>query len=260
MPRADFYTTPRNVLDDRYVNVTGDTMTGLLTMSDTGITISTTAGNETSPLKFDPATATAINVYQRAGSLTIGTGSGTTNRAVSIAYAGGSGGLAMHGAAPTFYPITNKTGSVGKDSLYWGTTYTEKLYLNSTAILDGSSAGLVKLDGNLLVEPSTDSTTAFQVTQADATVVLNVDTTNARVGIGTTNPNSPLNVYSNSEIQAIFNGWDSIGGAQVYNGSIAIGNNSAYQGIIHYNGNGVSDLYIDNTYDSAVLGGIYFRT
>jgi len=85
-------------------------------------------------------------------------------------------------------------------------------------------------------------------------------TTNGNVGIGMTNPTSPFNVYSNSVTQATFNGWDPIGGAQAYNGSVAIGNNAAYQGLIHYNGNGVANLYIDNTYNSAVLGGIFFRT
>lgn len=49
------------------------------------------------------------------------------------------------------------------------------------------------------VAPSADSTTAFQVRKADKTTsVLNVDTTNARVGIGTAAPSSALAISFSS--------------------------------------------------------------
>ncbi len=49
------------------------------------------------------------------------------------------------------------------------------------------------------VAPSADSTTAFQIRKADNTTsVVNVDTTNGRVGVGTTTPNTVLNVIGKS--------------------------------------------------------------
>jgi len=48
--------------------------------------------------------------------------------------------------------------------------------------------------GKVLAKPGSNSTTAFQVQQADGTNVLNVDTTNSRVGVGTTAPTSALDV------------------------------------------------------------------
>ncbi|KKK71790.1 hypothetical protein LCGC14_2910400, partial [marine sediment metagenome] len=50
------------------------------------------------------------------------------------------------------------------------------------------------ITGNLLLTPTVDSTTVLQVQKADTTVVLNVDTTNARVGIGIATPLATLDV------------------------------------------------------------------
>jgi len=53
------------------------------------------------------------------------------------------------------------------------------------------------------VSPASDSTTAFQVTKADgSTSVVNVDTTNGRVGIGTTAPGKNLDVIGNARFGA----------------------------------------------------------
>ena len=43
---------------------------------------------------------------------------------------------------------TDSTDDLGTSSIYWANTYTDKIYLNSTGILDGASAG-IKLSGNL---------------------------------------------------------------------------------------------------------------
>ncbi len=48
--------------------------------------------------------------------------------------------------------------------------------------------------GDLLIKPIINSITVFQVQQSDATVVINVDTTNARVGIVTASPATRLHV------------------------------------------------------------------
>lgn len=44
----------------------------------------------------------------------------------------------------------------------------------------------------LVLKPTTDATTAVQVQDKDGNAILTVDTTNDRVGIGTTSPTSPL--------------------------------------------------------------------
>jgi len=75
------------------------------------------------------------------------------------------------------------------------------------------------------------------------------------VGIGLTAPTKALQVRNASAIQAIFNGWSPVGGANDYNGAIAIGNVAGYQGVLQYYGS-PGDLYLDNTYG----GKIWFRT
>lgn len=40
---------------------------------------------------------------------------------------------------------------LGKSTNYWGNTYVDKLYLNSTAYLDGATAGLVNLTGDMAI-------------------------------------------------------------------------------------------------------------
>ena len=56
------------------------------------------------------------------------------------------------------------------------------------------------------IYPSADSTTAVQINKANGTTnVLNVDTTNGNVGIGTTNPGTNLEVANSSASSNIFN-------------------------------------------------------
>ena len=68
--------------------------------------------------------------------------------------------------------------------------------LNIVGATDGDMVVLGKDNiGNLKIQSSTDSTTAVQVLDADGgTPVLNVDTTNERVGIGTASLGVPLQV------------------------------------------------------------------
>ena len=73
-----------------------------------------------------------------------------------------------------------------------GTTGTE-LSVASQATYDGR---YVRAIGGT-VTPTSNSTTALKVTKADGTTqVFDIDTTNARVGIGTATPNSPLEVVN----------------------------------------------------------------
>lgn len=74
----------------------------------------------------------------------------------------GSGGSYMTGGANLTFigwglePATDSSEDLGTSSLYWAETYTDKLYLNSTATLDGATAGQITSTGNII--PSVDST------------------------------------------------------------------------------------------------------
>ena len=65
-----------------------------------------------------------------------------------------------------------------------------------TSPLSGSGTTASPLTADLTrIKPASDSTTAVQINKANGTTnVLNVDTTNGRVGIGTTSPANPLTV------------------------------------------------------------------
>jgi len=61
-----------------------------------------------------------------------------------------------------------------------------------------------------------------------------------------------LSATSTSATQALFSGFDSVGGANTQNGSISLGTNSVAQGILHYHASsGNTVLYVDNSYDNA---------
>lgn len=62
-----------------------------------------------------------------------------------------------------FSPTTDSTYTLGTSSLYWSNTYTDRLYLNSSAYLDGGTAGRIMLSGisqfqnaNATIEYTTD--------------------------------------------------------------------------------------------------------
>lgn len=55
------------------------------------------------------------------------------------------------------YPSADSTYTLGTSSLYWSNTYTDRLYLNSTAYIDGASAGRMAATGQFY---ATDSKTS----------------------------------------------------------------------------------------------------
>lgn len=66
-------------------------------------------------------------------------------------------------------------------------------------ILQGGNSTGTGTPGSVIVRPQTNTTTAFQVQNAaGTTTVLNADTTNTRIGIGTNAPTSTLHVVSNN--------------------------------------------------------------
>lgn len=66
-------------------------------------------------------------------------------------------------------------------------------------LLQGGNSTGTGTPGSVIVRPQTNTTTAFQVQNAaGTTTVLNADTTNTRVGIGTNAPLSTLHVVSNN--------------------------------------------------------------
>lgn len=70
---------------------------------------------------------------------------------------------------------------------------------------------------------STDSTTGFGVNQADGTNVLNVDTTNARVGIGVVDPDTKLEIFNaGNQLKLSFDGTDNTVFAVDTNGDLTI--------------------------------------
>ncbi len=53
-------------------------------------------------------------------------------------------------------PQADSTYTLGTSSLYWSNTYTDRLYLNSTAYLDGATAGIIGVTGGLIINGQTE--------------------------------------------------------------------------------------------------------
>lgn len=108
--------------------------------------------------------------------------------------AGGAGGgattaldnLASVAINTSLISDTDSTDDLGSSAKYWANTYTDKIYLNGTATLDGTVAGFATLTGGLTVSDD------FAVD----TSVLFVDVSANRIGINTTTPSVPLEIIS----------------------------------------------------------------
>ncbi|MEM4756183.1 MAG: hypothetical protein QW594_03555 [Candidatus Woesearchaeota archaeon] len=91
--------------------------------------------------------------------------------------------------------------------------------------------------GRVIIQPTTNSANSFQVLNAaGGTPILNVDTSNNRIGINTASPNQALHVVGNANITGSLY----VGGAQIYasnamnaagdltiDGNVTLGNNPA---------------------------------
>ena len=78
-------------------------------------------------------------------------------------------------------------------------------YVTQTnAKITNLTTGKITSTTNLIIQTSTDSTTGVQVLDADGgTPILNVDTTNERVGIGTASPSNALEVISPTDFSTL---------------------------------------------------------
>jgi hypothetical protein len=101
-----------------------------------------------------------------------------------------------------------------------------------------------------LIPDGTDVTLPAGLTVDTSTLV--VDATNNRVGIGTDNPQHPLNVVNSSELQAEFSGYShasAANNARAASGSIRLGNGAAATGLlIDYTDQGQTLGLIKNEY------------
>jgi hypothetical protein len=97
------------------------------------------------------------------------------------------------------------------------TSTTDPIFLARDA---GTTTFSIGNNGVVLAKNTADSTTAFQVQNAAGTTVLDVDTTNGRVGVGTSVPGAPLTVDGGSASGAIAQVQSSVNG----NVSLAVSN------------------------------------
>ena len=196
-------------LDSRYVNVTGDTMTGKLSIApnpaliesldiDSGRFRFFTQDLQTSLVIYDTAEGNKYPSLFLTGDLEPDDVLNYTNFA-ELAYdvddvlGFGAKATILHGSGDI---VIKGTSSV-TPSLFFDTT-------NFRAGI-GTTTPSVELEvqGDTLIQSKVNSTTAVQVQQLDDTVVLNVDTTNARVGIGIASPQELLHVGTGTDASDI---------------------------------------------------------
>ena len=127
---------------------------------------------------------------------------------------------------------------------------------------DGGTTFGIKLATNKVeIIPGSNDTNAFEVSQADGTAVLTVDSTNARVGIGNSSPSYNLDVVENAETNVVrfFNdGGDQNRDVMILQGGADSGpGNTRF--ITFNDGNGDAFGFIQGPADSATSG-ISFNT
>jgi len=168
---------------------------------------------------------------------------------------------------------TNSNGSIiaavaGTDYTNFGylfpnnaTTTGLGIYASSTIGAGGQTTGLTisggaTTTGYFLAQNTTDSTTGFQILDADGgTPIFNVDTTNERVGIGTTSPDSVFHVESETAPTL------SIGpGTNTsVDPTLFLTDTGSSAGFKLWYDNDAGDTYFDNLWDNADAG-MFFRT
>lgn len=180
-----------------YLNQNNTSATGNLILAQTG-------GGANDKFKVNTAgtvTIAASQSYTGAGALTLQAGASSaltiTGNAAST-WSTSSGNLSLTSAS-----ALTLTGAAAST---WSTSSGALSLTSAAAATWGTTTGNLTLQAGganaVILKPGTDSTTAIQLDQAGGTTVLNVDTTNARIGIGTSAPLEALQVAGNVLIGA----------------------------------------------------------
>jgi hypothetical protein len=149
----------------------------------------------TQTISISGDTADAINVYGYAIGYVVGSSAGTSTLLATFNDA----------ATSTLVPGTNgyDLGSATKRWEFFGTAgnFSGGLGVSGSATVDTSVvAPIYTSNSSLVFKPGVNSTTAIQYQSSSGTSIVTIDTTNSRIGIGTTSPSYDLEV--NGEISA----------------------------------------------------------
>jgi hypothetical protein len=149
----------------------------------------------TQTISISGDTADAINVYGYTVGYVLGSSVGASTLLATFNDA----------ATSTLVPGTNgyDLGSVTKRWEFFGTAgnFSSGLGVSGSATVDTSViAPIYTSNSSLVFRPGVNSTTAIQYQSSSGTSIITIDTTNSRIGIGTTSPSYDLEV--NGEISA----------------------------------------------------------
>lgn len=149
----------------------------------------------TQTISISGDTADAINVYGYTVGYVVGSSAGASTLLATFNDA----------ATSTLVPGTNgyDLGSATKRWEFFGTAgnFSSGLGVSGSATVDTSIISPIYTSNSSLVfKPGVNSTTAIQYQSSSGTSIITIDTTNSRIGIGTTSPSYDLEV--NGEISA----------------------------------------------------------
>lgn len=180
--------------------------------------ITATGGSDTTTIGFT-GVATGNVTYQfdrgaTAGTYTICTTVGNC--------AGTGGGITGSGTANRLAVFTG-SGTIGSSDI------TD----NSGTSVSIASGVALSTQGSAQFENANNSTTAFQVQNASASDILDVDTTDGRIGIGTNAPDQALNIYNGNE-EVDYGGIKLVGIAPPSAPTVAVGSGGVLNGTYYY--------------------------
>ncbi|MEI7674536.1 MAG: hypothetical protein WCI60_02265, partial [bacterium] len=169
-----------------------NTFSGGITTNSIQPSTSLTVGSTSNPLTLQ-GSSTTISSTNSGGTTTVGfngTSSGIVNYQFDAA------------TTPGTYFVCTTVGNCGTGSSLSGSGTTGTIALfNGTQNLGNSqltqTGSNVSVAGSLTVAPTVNSTSTFVIQNATANPLFTANTTNARIGIGNSSPNYPLDVTGN---------------------------------------------------------------
>ncbi len=184
--------TPATGSGNYIQNSTSTQSSSNFNISGTGV-----AGAALQAPSFDTATAAALSIGgTNATTITVGSASSTSTLTLGQSTASqtiniGNATIAA-GNTGTINIGTNAT-STGKTVITIGSTNAA-----STTTIQGGTGNINLLtnsaSASIIAKSNTNSTSAFQIQNASAAPVFNVDTTNKRIGLGTATPNYAIQI------------------------------------------------------------------